>query len=150
MILLSNTVVTYSTDRTRDWSSQVLRTWDWLIRVSGEKVWGVDTASSGSVDIWPALSSRKDDFDVASASRLARALCLQVHTYVTIKQHSKYVFAGYAPSNIWRGRTGNFCTEVNEYNGSGTIINWSGCYSVVITTDKYMFILEALFDVAGD
>ena len=45
--------------------------------MSGEKVDGigdVDTAFSGTVDISRALASTNDGFEVASASRLARAL----------------------------------------------------------------------------
>jgi hypothetical protein len=45
--------------------------------VSGEKFDGigdVDTAFSGTVDISPALTSTRDELEVASTSRLARAL----------------------------------------------------------------------------
>ena len=45
--------------------------------VAGEKFDGigdVDTAFSGTVDISPTLTATRDELEVASASRLARAL----------------------------------------------------------------------------
>ena len=79
--------------------------------MSGEKVDGigdVDTAFSGTVDISRALASTNDGFEVASASRLARALFTEDSInkvncsayYSTQLHHVQLLFHSYLSCNV--------------------------------------------------